>query len=97
MTTKRSKLEIRRCGRGYNLVVSFIAISSIMTLLLPKNDMVPKSRERPFSYCSGNEFYLPTFPCFISLGFVNFISVKGINQLTTLTYTKATRWKTFGI
>lgn len=54
MTTKRLKLEIRGCGRGYNLVVSFIAISSIMTLLLPKNDMVLKSRERPFSYCSGS-------------------------------------------
>lgn len=36
-------------------------------------------------------------PFVFPLGFVNFISVKGINQLTTLTYTKATRWKTFRI
>lgn len=70
MTTKRLKLEIRRCGRGYNLVVSFIAISSIMTLLLPKNDMVPKSKERPLVYgpsVPDHEFYLQTFPCSICL------------------------------
>lgn len=41
------ELEIRRCGRGYNLVVSFIAISSIMTLLLQKTIWFRSQRKGP--------------------------------------------------
>lgn len=55
---------------GIILSYPSLQLAPIMTLLLPKNDMVPKSKERPLVYgpsVPDHEFYLQTFPCSICL------------------------------